>query len=160
MYEKDYEQYIKLGIPLDQTETKNRFEIRLKNDRAYYAIQDLLKGRSIESTTFSIINRYLRFADKVEGKGEPIWPLNEQWGRFIGQNRKEIQLTSEPKPYTIERTLNWLGCQVAPTWKMAKELDRLNQTTYIQDMVQNARLSGRHKKILEQQSLAIENLII
>ena len=27
---KDYEQYIKLGIPLDKTETKNRFEIRLK----------------------------------------------------------------------------------------------------------------------------------
>ena len=147
LYEKDYEQYIKLGIPLDKTETKNRFEIRLKNDRAYHAIQDLLKGRSIESTTFSIINRYLRFADK-------------QWGRFIGRNRKEIQLTSEPKPYTIERTLNWLGRQVAPTWKMAKELDRLNQTTYIQDMVQNARLSDRHKKILEQQSMAIENLII
>lgn len=81
-------------------------------------------------------------------------------GRFIGRNRKEIQLTSEPKPYTIERTLNWLGRQVAPTWKMAKELDRLNQTTYIQDMVQNARLSDRHKKILEQQSMAIENLII
>ncbi len=160
LYEKDYEQYIKLGIPLDQTETKNRFEIRLKNDRAYYAIQDLLKGRSIESTTFSIINRYLRFADKVAGKRRTNWPLNEQWGRFIGRNRKEIQLTSDPKPYTIERTLNWLGRQVAPTWKMAKELDRLNQTTYIQDMVNNARLSDRHKKILEQQSMAIENLII
>ncbi|KDE15947.1 replication initiation factor, partial [Enterococcus faecalis 918] len=160
LYEKDYEQYIKLGIPLDQTETKNRFEIRLKNDRAYHAIQDLLKGRSIESTTFSIINRYLRFADKVEGKRRTNWPLNEQWGRFIGRNRKEIQLTSEPKPYTIERTLNWLGRQVAPTWKMAKELDRLNQTTYIQDMVRNARLSDQHKKILEQQSMAIENLIV
>ncbi|EOH86234.1 phage replication initiation [Enterococcus asini ATCC 700915] len=160
LYEKDYEQYIKLGIPLDQTETKNRFEIRLKNDRAYYAIQDLLKGRSIESTTFSIINRYLRFADKVEGKRRTNWPLNEQWGRFIGRNRKEIQLTSEPKPYTIERTLNWLGRQVAPTWKMAKELDRLNQTAHIQNMVNNARLSDRHKKILEQQSMAVENLII
>ena len=78
LYEKDYEQYIKLGIPLDKTETKNRFEIRLKNDRAYHAIQDLLKGRSIESTTFSIINRYLRFADKVEGKRRTNWPLNEQ----------------------------------------------------------------------------------
>ncbi|MDY6442463.1 MobT family relaxase [Enterococcus avium] len=160
LYEKDYEQYIKLGIPLDQTETKNRFEIRLKNDRAYHAIMDLLKGRSIESTTFSIITRYMRIADKVQGKRRTNWPLNEQWGRFIGRNRKEIQLTSEPKPYTIERTLNWLGRQVAPTWKMAKELDRLNQTAYIQDMVQNARLSDRHKKILEQQSMAIEDLII
>ncbi|EGP5096637.1 XRE family transcriptional regulator [Enterococcus faecium] len=160
LYEKDYEQYIKLGIPLDQGETKNRFEIRLKNDRAYHAIMDLLKGRSIESTTFSIITRYLRFTDKVEGKRRTNWPLNEHWGRFVGQDRKDIQLTSEPKPYTIDRTLNWLGRQVAPTWKMAEGLDRLNQTTYIQDMVQNAKLSDRHKKILEQQSMPIENLII
>jgi phage replication initiation protein len=160
LYEKDYEQYIKLGIPLDQTETKNRFEIRLKNDRAYHAIQDLLNGRSIESTTFSIINRYLRFTDKVEGKRRTNWPMNEQWGRFVGRNRKEIHLTSDPKPYTIERTLNWLGRQVAPTWKMAKELDRLNQTNFIQDMLENSQLSERYKKILEQQSMGIENLIM
>lgn len=160
LYEKDYEQYIKLGIPLDQTETKNRFEIRLKNERAYHAIVDLLKGRSIESTTFSIITRYMRIADKVQGKRRTNWPLNEKWGRFIGRNRKEIQLTSEPKPYTIERTYNWLGRQVAPTLKMTIELDRIRGTTFISDMVLNAELSERHKKILEQQSTAIENLIV
>lgn len=160
LYEKDYEQYIKLGIPLDQTETKNRFEIRLKNERAYHAIVDLLKGRSIESTTFSIITRYMRIADKVRGKRRTNWPLNEKWGRFVGRNRKEIQLTSEPKPYTIERTYNWLGRQVAPTLKMTIELDRIRGTSFISDMVLNAELSERHKKILEQQSMAIESLII
>ncbi|EOI6018890.1 MobT family relaxase [Enterococcus hirae] len=160
LYEKDYEQYIKLGIPLDQTETKNRFEIRLKNERAYHAIMDLMKGRSIESTTFSIITRYMRIADKVQGKRRTNWPLNEKWGRFVGRNRKEIQLTSEPKPYTIERTYNWLGRQVAPTLKMTIELDRIRGTSFISDMVLNAELSERHKKILEQQSMAIENLIV
>lgn len=160
LYEKDYEQYIKLGIPLDQIETKNRFEIRLKNERAYHAIMDLMKGRSIESTTFSIITRYMRIADKVQGKRRTNWPLNEKWGRFVGRNRKEIQLTSEPKPYTIERTYNWLGRQVAPTLKMTIELDRIRGTSFISDMVLNAELSERHKKILEQQSMAIENLIV
>ncbi|MGT3054434.1 MobT family relaxase [Enterococcus gallinarum] len=160
LYEKDYEQYIKLGIPLDQTETKNRFEIRLKNERAYHAIMDLMKGRSIESTTFSIITRYMRIADKVQGKRRTNWPLNEKWGRFVGRNRKEIQLTSEPKPYTIERTYNWLGRQVVPTLKMTIELDRIRGTSFISDMVLNAELSERHKKILEQQSMAIENLIV
>ncbi|HFX3845595.1 MULTISPECIES: MobT family relaxase [Enterococcus] len=160
LYEKDYEQYIKLGIPLDQTETKNRFEIRLKNERAYHAIMDLMKGRSIESTTFSIITRYMRIADKVQGKRRTNWPLNEKWCRFVGRNRKEIQLTSEPKPYTIERTYNWLGRQVAPTLKMTIELDRIRGTSFISDMVLNAELSERHKKILEQQSMAIENLIV
>lgn len=160
LYQKDYEQYVKLGIPLEQTDTKNRFEIRLKNDRAYHAIVDLLAHRSIESTAFSIINRYLRFVDRVDKKRRTNWPLHERWARFIGRNRNEIQLTSDPQPYTIERTLNWLGRQVAPTWKMAKELDRLNDTSYVQDMVDNAQLSDRHKKILEQVTIGIENLII
>jgi phage replication initiation protein len=114
LYEKDYEQYIKRGIPMEQTETKNHFEIRLKNERAYYALVDLLKNRSVESTAFSIINRYLRFADRADSKRRTNWPLNEKWGRFIGRNRSEIQLTSDPQPYTIERTMNWLGRQVAP----------------------------------------------
>ena len=41
IYEKDYEQYIKLDIPIDEAKIKNRFEIRLKNERAYHAAVDL-----------------------------------------------------------------------------------------------------------------------
>ena len=32
-YEKNYEQYAKLGIPLEEAPIKNRFEIRLKDER-------------------------------------------------------------------------------------------------------------------------------
>ena len=42
IYEKDYEQYVKLGTPLDEADIINRFEIRLRNERAYYAVRDLL----------------------------------------------------------------------------------------------------------------------
>ena len=34
-YEKDYEQYKKHDIPIADAEVKNRFEIRLKNERAF-----------------------------------------------------------------------------------------------------------------------------
>ena len=34
IYEKDYEQLAKNDIPLEETEVKNRFEIRLKNKYA------------------------------------------------------------------------------------------------------------------------------
>ena len=37
IYEKDYEQYVKLGTPLEEADIINRFEIRLRNERAYYA---------------------------------------------------------------------------------------------------------------------------
>ena len=160
LYEKDYEQYMKLGIPLEDTETKNRFEIRLKNDRAAHAMTDLLRGKNIERTTFSIINRYLRFVNQDERKRRTQWETNERWLWFIGENRREIQLTTAPQPYTIERTLNWLSHQVAPTLKMVMKLEQLKETTYIKDMLREAKLSEHHTKILEQQSMLIDNLIL
>ena len=35
IYEKDYEQYVKLGTPLEEANIINRFEIRLRNERGY-----------------------------------------------------------------------------------------------------------------------------
>ena len=34
IYEKDYEQYVKLGTPLEEADIINRFEIRLRNERS------------------------------------------------------------------------------------------------------------------------------
>ena len=49
IYEKDYEQYKKNDIPIEDAEVKNRFEIRLKNERAYYAVRDLTRHMTIQS---------------------------------------------------------------------------------------------------------------
>ena len=61
-YQKNYEQYVKNGTEIEDTEIKNRFEIRMKNERAYYAVVDLLTYRDAERTAFSIINHYVRDA--------------------------------------------------------------------------------------------------
>ena len=66
IYEKDYEQYLKNDIPLEEAEVKNRFEIRLKNERAYYTVVDLLAYEDVDETVFGIINHYMRFVDKRE----------------------------------------------------------------------------------------------
>ena len=65
-YQKNYEQYVKNGTEIEDTEIKNRFEIRMKNERAYYAVVDLLTYRDAERTTFSIINHYVRFVDRED----------------------------------------------------------------------------------------------
>ena len=57
-YVKQYgEQYVKLGTPLEEADIINRFEIRLRNERAYYAVRDLLTYYDAEQTAFSIINQ-------------------------------------------------------------------------------------------------------
>lgn len=160
LYEKNYEQYVKLGIPLEEAKTKNRFEIRLKNERAYLALIDFVKNRNIEKTAFSIINHYLRFADNDGNKQRSKWPTNERWLWFIGKNRQELRLTTEPQPYTIERTLNWLAHQVAPTLKMAMKLDQLQQTHHVKKMIAEAELTEKHQKILAQQSHKLNELIL
>lgn len=160
VYEKDYEQFIKNDIPLEDAEVKNRFEIRLKNDRATHAIQDLLAHRNAEKTAFEIINRYIRFADKDITKRRSQWQTSERWEWFIGKNRGELRLTTKPEPYSYERTLNWLRHQVAPTLKVASILDVLNETDIIPAMIRDANLTEKHEKLIEQQNLAVEDVII
>ncbi|MGX7098450.1 MobT family relaxase [Globicatella sanguinis] len=159
-YEKDYEQYVKHGTSLEDTDVKNRFEIRLKNDRAYHAIVDLMTYEDAGRTAFSIINRYIRFVDKDEEKRRSSWKVNKEWQRFIdlGVNRK-ISLTTKPEPYTFDKSLRWLARQVAPTWKLATKIDELNQTSVIKDMLEQVELSKRHQKILMQQTIPIEKVI-
>lgn len=159
IYEKAQEQYAKLGIPLEETPVKNRFEIRLKNDRAYYAVRDLLTYYDAERTAFDIINRYMRFVDKEDGKKRSDWQVNDRWAWFIGADRGHLKLTTKPEPYTLERTLNWIARQVAPTLKMAKKIDRINGTNIIDSLVQDAKLTDKHEKIIEQQTASSEEVV-
>ena len=160
VYEKDYEQYVKYDIPVEETLIKNRFEIRLKNERAYYAVRDLLTYHDAERTAFSIINHYVRFADKDETKRRSDWQTNERWAWFIGENRRRLKLTTKPEPYDFQRTLNWLSRQVAPTLQVAEKLDKQNNTTIIKDMIKNAKLTDRMEKVLKQLSVTVEEMTI
>lgn len=159
IYEKNYEQYVKLGTQLEDAPIKNRFEIRLKNERAYYAVRDLLTYNDAERTAFSIINRYIRFVDKEDGVKRSEWKLNQRWEWFIGENRSRLKLTTKPEPYTLERTLQWFSRQVAPTLKMAQKIDSLNGTSIIKDIVKNANLTDKHEKIIQQQTVTHEEII-
>ena len=158
-YEKNYEQYAKLGIPVSEAPIKNRFEIRLKNERAYYAVKDLLTHYDAERTAFSIINRYIRFVDMEEDKRREDWKLNDRWAWFIGKGREPLKLTTQPEPYTLSRTLNWIARQVAPTLKMLKKIDAGNNTDYLKDIEQHAKLTEKHEQIIKQQTAPVTELI-
>lgn len=158
-YEKNYEQYAKLGIPVSEALIKNRFEIRLKNERAYYTVRDLLTHYDAERTAFSIINRYLRFVDIEEDKRREDWKLNDRWAWFIGKGREPLKLTTQPEPYTLSRTLNWIARQVAPTLKMLKRIDAGNNTEYLKNIEQHAKLTEKHEQIIKQQTAPVTELI-
>lgn len=159
IYEKAYEQYAKLGIPIEETSVKNRFEIRLKNERAYYAVRDLLTYYDAERTAFSIINRYIRFVDKEDDVRRSEWETNERWAWFIGENRTALKLTTKPEPYTLERTLRWVARQVAPTLKMLEKIDAGNKTEYLKHICESAKLTEKHEMIIQQQTASVDELV-
>ena len=158
-YQKNYEQYVKNGTEVEDTDIKNRFEIRMKNERAYYAVVDLLTYRDAERTAFSIINHYIRFVDREDNKPKSKWKMSEEWKWFIGEHREPIRLTTKPEPYTLQRALHWLQRQVAPTIKMVQELDRENHTMILKDMIEQAELKDKHKHLLQLEKSSIEERI-
>ena len=160
IYEKDYEQYKKHDIPIADAEVKNRFEIRLKNERAFYAIRDLLEHDNPEQTAFQIINRYVRFVDRDDTKPRSDWRISEEWAWFMGEHRGSLKLTTKPEPYSFERTLHWLSHQVAPTLKLALRLDKMNHTQIVHDIITHARLTEKHEKILKQQAAAAKEVVL
>lgn len=160
VYEKSYEQYIKLGIPIEEAPIKNRFEIRLKNERAYYAVRDLLTYYDAERTAFSIINRYVRFVDKEADKKRSDWKLSVRWAWFIGENREPLKLTTKPEPYTLDRTLRWIQRQVDPTLKMLETITAKTGIDYLKEIRKSTKLTEKHYKIIEQQMKSTEDVIL
>lgn len=160
IYEKDYEQFIKARVSMEDAPIKNRFELRLSDDRAKNAVYDLLCFEDPERTVFGIINYYVRFIDRVAGKEHSKCPVNKKWERFVGgEDRGKLKLTMAPEPYTIDRTLKWLGHQVMPMLIMASEIDEKNGTSYVHDMVQGTKLKKRHKKIIEQCTVSVNDAV-
>lgn len=159
IYEKDYEQYVKNGIALEKADVKNRFEIRLKDTRAEIAMEDLLVYEDVSRTAFSIINHYVRFVDTDQEERRRDWRLNQRWAWFIGGETRSIKLTVKPEPYMLERTMTWLCRQVAPSLKMVRELDSLRGTNDVEEMIETAKLSQQHKKILAQQMVDPKEMI-
>ena len=159
LYEKAYEQLVKNGTPLEQADIQNRFEIRLKNERADNAVYDLVSNENPEQTAFGIINRYVRFVDKESGKSREEWPLNLMWETFIGKHRNTLKLTTAPEPYTLERTLNWFSHQVAPTAKMLLLIDQKCGTTHVKDILDNTELRDKHRKIIQQKMRTVNEMI-
>ena len=159
IYEKNYEQYVKHGIEIEDAVIINRFEIRLKNERAERAVHDLLMHNDFERTVYAIIDRYIVFLDEDEKKDIDEWQVNPMWDWFIGDIREGLRLTMKPEPYDIKRTENWVRTQVMPTLKMLEKIDVEQGTAIVEEMHKLTKLSRKHLNIVENVTRKPEEMI-
>lgn len=160
VYEKDYEQYVKNEVPTIMAEVKNRFEIRLKNERAEFAVDDLMQHGDAGKTAFGIINRYIRFLDKEDGKKRESWKINADWLAFIGMEGRKLKLTSIPEPYTLDKSRKWMVHQVARSLKMHLTLDEIQGTNFVGTMLGQTKLGERQTALIEQELADVYEKII
>ncbi len=149
IYEKDYEQYVKYGVPLDFADVKNRFEIRMKDERAQKTIEEFLRCENVGMVAFSIINKYFQVRKKDSKLKFESWKVDEGWQRFIGIDNWDIKLTVKPEPWSIDKSYKWLGKQVMPTLKLCVTVDDVKGTSVIRNMYNSAVLSADQLKSLE-----------
>ena len=150
LYEKDYEQLVRHGIPLSKADVKNRFEIRLKRERASLAAKDLIAGGNLMQTAFFIINNYVCFVDKDEAKPYVPCLMNRDWERFIGTHPSRPKLTERLEPFDWLKLVDCLSTQTATTVRMLIEIDRIQGTHVIEEIIDNAVLTGRPEKLVQE----------
>ncbi len=157
LYEKAKEQIAKRGAEADLS-IVNRLEIRLKNERARAAIDDLLIYRDPERTAFGIIKRYIRFVDRRRKLAREDWPLNRRWVYFCGKNRQPLRLTVKPEPIDLEKTRTWIRKQVAPMLNVLFQIDGYYGKTTTMEDIRQANLTDKHQKLIKQHTIIKDSL--
>lgn len=145
---KNYEQSEKLNVPLEEFGDWNRYELRLKNDRAQMAVQSLIETKDLLSIAMQIINNYLRFVDMNDKVSREQWKTSEFWLTFIGDVGR-LSLFMKPEDDFYEKSRKWLQNSCAPTMKMVLEADHTLGTQDLSDMVVNAEMSSKQEKMLD-----------
>ncbi|EEO1968936.1 replication initiation factor domain-containing protein [Listeria welshimeri] len=158
-YQKNYEQAKKLKINVDEIGSWNRYELRMKNDRAQEFVKNLIRQKNMNTIGLQVIHNYVRFTDSVKGVKKENWKTNKKWQRFIGDIQK-LSLYTKPSQEFFEKSKRWLVHSAAPTMKMVLEGDKVLGTSDLSDMVLNAQMSKKQEKMLEVMLLDVSDLVI
>ncbi|MGV6981815.1 replication initiation factor domain-containing protein [Bacillus pumilus] len=158
-YEKNFEQAEKYNIPYEEMEDWNRYEIRLKNERAHSAVCELIKDRNLTSIGMAIINNYVRFVEEDGPEEKRMRETSPFWLEFIGDVKK-LRLYTKPQTDFYQKSRNWLKNSCAPTMKMILEADRALGQNDLSDMIINAELQEKHEKMLETFLTPIHEMVV
>ena len=83
--------------------------------------------------------------------------VKQEW--FTGKDRKPIGLEMRAEPYTIERTVEWLKRQAAPSLVTIHRIEEQNGTHLLEDILKQAKLKEAHRIRIRQMTTAVKDMI-
>lgn len=143
LYEKEKEQK-KKGI---QTDIKNRFEIRLKNQKAKETVERFLLTGSLREVVTTLIETQIYFTDYI------LWDI------FLENIQTSLPLITVPVAVNMDKTLRWIKRQVMPSIVMIKEIEKKTDTHYLKDIREHTQLTEKQELKIKQMITKIDDII-
>lgn len=143
LYEKEKEQKNK-GI---QTDIKNRFEIRLKNQKAKEMVERFLLTGSLREVVTTLINTQIYFTDYI------LWDI------FLENIQTALPLITVPVAVNMDKTLRWIKRQVMPSLLMIKEIEKKTGIHYLKGIRKHTQLTEKQELKIKQMITKIEDII-
>lgn len=156
-YEKDYEQAKKLKEPIENMEVKNRYEVRLMNERADKFIEEYLDRSDCSLVIRSILDQYVTFYDYDKNSKSLV--ESKAWRELL-QNTVNIDFRMEPEPHSFQKSMRWMKYQGAKTLKKLRELGIYMNHDFIEEMIDEAELTDDEAMEVIQATTELDEVVV
>ena len=148
-YEKRYEiariENISLDEYLEIFGIWNRYELRFSDQKAQGVVEEYINGIDLGEIARGIVNNEIQVYDGLTRFG--AYKPDEKWQKLFG-GVEPLKLSTNPQPYSIERTIRWLTYQVANSLALVTEADKILQTEYMKMIQNSGEITDRGKAML------------
>lgn len=156
-YEKDYEQAKKLKEPIETMEIKNRYEVRLMNERANKFIDEYLTRSDCSLVIRSLFDQYVTFYDYDKNSKELV--ESKAWRKLL-QDTVEIDFRMEPEPYSFQKSMRWMKYQGSKTLKKLREYGKYMEHDFIEEMIEEADLTDDEAMEVVQAVTELDEMVV
>ncbi|MFZ8763542.1 replication initiation factor domain-containing protein [Enterococcus diestrammenae] len=145
-YQKDYEQRKRRGIPLEEAEVKNRFELRYRKEKAQSLAKIISRTHDLAKLFFELLNGAICFYDR--DPNDPGAKVDKKWAAFIG-NHSAITISLETIPQSFEKSMNWLIHSVSPSLAFIAQVDQTFHSSLLSLIIEQGEMNPRQIKLLQ-----------
>jgi phage replication initiation protein len=149
-YEKDYELAQKEGISLEESRklfgVKNRYEIRLADEKAEQVLQYIRGGYNLGQIAKRLIDTSIQVYSPQEDTYTRMPDMN--WRKLI-ESMEPLKLSVSPQKPDFRKTMRWLEQQLSPSLKMIQTIGKQFDLNLLEDEINHAELKEKHQKIIQ-----------
>ncbi|WP_142963704.1 XRE family transcriptional regulator [Enterococcus faecalis] len=161
-YQKDYELAKKEEISVEMARQKygikNRYEIRLADEKAYLFVEYLLStGEKIEWIVKELIDTAIKVYD-CDSNGLRTH-YSQNW-RMVIESMQELRLTMKGEKPNYDKALRWLSNYLAPTLKKIWIMDQTFGKNELMSRIQQAELKEKDQEELAKLTTTIKELLL